>query len=772
MSLPLIERQIKLAHELEFASTEDFMFAVQRELEWVDEHLASIVIAPLPAPLPNQDRVSNSRSASIASFSDRKSKSRDLVERTLEHISRTDRFATRHHNSDVSPVARISTHDSHVVSPTVPSPIQNRPPVHRSNDPSSTRYRDTEPVDSSGHNTVLVPSRMSLPKANSGSIFPVDSNGTASNLDDVSKLMPIRITGSGNLENQPVEEKMPSSRSESTWLSSTSIAPPNNRYVNSVERPSTSYLPSFFSKIGLISSGSTLSANLASKQDVHPVSKATEAIAIHSTPAFLSREDHASRASFSNTEQTGRVTSFNSNGIDLGNHPGLETRKSGLHLTQPDTESQPSFGFTNFNKGSSKSSSAKKDKVLPSAIQNSASAYADENKYTNNLTKGLSQNSLHSLSTHVKDLRLPLSPLKSGKNSTPDEDTDEDNTLLRSTAAIFRTASQQHQESREENRDKRVRNEAVSRLMAPTFASSSKKNISPIKVQPAGRQESTGPITMKGDGSPRKAAKHNRLSAASKTGSESKAKSNLIQRSKLIPKLTPRIAEQGTRLHEQNREKKPARHVISQHQVTPTVQLAQSRTVSRIQAPVRAPPTATNISLNQHTDDGNHAKITTPLKRNGSILADQLAPSTKRMTPTPPSKQQSSLIRSALYNQVKTGQTPQRVNPYSNGLLGSVLPHNELPEIGSDDEDDDSGRILQPWASSPLLRESLQQQRRIDPESVFGPVAPLHIKEVFRSASTAGLLRPRGSSANWSSYKDGLNAKEVEDYANKMRYGK
>ncbi|OTB08081.1 hypothetical protein M426DRAFT_317186 [Hypoxylon sp. CI-4A] len=79
----------------------------------------------------------------------------------------------------------------------------------------------------------------------------------------------------------------------------------------------------------------------------------------------------------------------------------------------------------------------------------------------------------------------------------------------------------------------------------------------------------------------------------------------------------------------------------------------------------------------------------------------------------------------------------------------------ELPEINTDDEDDeyeDSGsHLIASWADSPNLRRALVEQESKDPFEVFGAPGPLNMEEVFaKSKDRFHKFRARTSSANWS----------------------
>jgi len=86
----------------------------------------------------------------------------------------------------------------------------------------------------------------------------------------------------------------------------------------------------------------------------------------------------------------------------------------------------------------------------------------------------------------------------------------------------------------------------------------------------------------------------------------------------------------------------------------------------------------------------------------------------------------------------------------------------ELPEIHTDSEDDDGTPFKAPdWADSPQLRQLLQDQLGIDPETVFGPIPPLSMEDIFRGRGDRAKFRARTSSANWSG-ADRLTAAEIE----------
>ncbi|QDS68155.1 hypothetical protein FKW77_010345 [Venturia effusa] len=74
----------------------------------------------------------------------------------------------------------------------------------------------------------------------------------------------------------------------------------------------------------------------------------------------------------------------------------------------------------------------------------------------------------------------------------------------------------------------------------------------------------------------------------------------------------------------------------------------------------------------------------------------------------------------------------------------------DLPDIASDSEDEEEDFQAPDWVNSPALRELLSQQQLVDPEAIFGPIAPLKMEEVFKNKDRHKKFRDRTSSANWS----------------------
>jgi hypothetical protein len=110
---------------------------------------------------------------------------------------------------------------------------------------------------------------------------------------------------------------------------------------------------------------------------------------------------------------------------------------------------------------------------------------------------------------------------------------------------------------------------------------------------------------------------------------------------------------------------------------------------------------------------------------------------------------------STQHSQQQQHKTPGRNGaPASAAKSSPYYPPSEsivLPDIATDSEDEDSDNDFQApsWTASPALRDLLEKQQLVDPESVFGPIAPLHMDEVFRNKERQKKFRDRTSSANW-----------------------
>ena len=120
---------------------------------------------------------------------------------------------------------------------------------------------------------------------------------------------------------------------------------------------------------------------------------------------------------------------------------------------------------------------------------------------------------------------------------------------------------------------------------------------------------------------------------------------------------------------------------------------------------------------------------------------------------------------------VKTPARPDQITAptaaakYASRPSPSQFPSGDaidLPEIFTDDEDEDYDNALVPsWANTPNVTEQLIRQEIINPMQIFGQPQPLDMEKVFeKSRERFASFRKRTSSANWSS-GDQLTIEEV-----------
>ncbi|KAF2874592.1 hypothetical protein BDV95DRAFT_592640 [Massariosphaeria phaeospora] len=115
-----------------------------------------------------------------------------------------------------------------------------------------------------------------------------------------------------------------------------------------------------------------------------------------------------------------------------------------------------------------------------------------------------------------------------------------------------------------------------------------------------------------------------------------------------------------------------------------------------------------------------------------------------KMNPITPAHSQFGKGKIPFAESAQSAQPPPQ--QYQNG------DDIELPTIMTDSEDEDSENDFeQPsWVNTPNLREMLQSQQLVDPEQIFGPIAPLNMEQVFPDKQRHKRFRERTSSAYWA----------------------
>ncbi|KAF2649835.1 hypothetical protein K491DRAFT_167860 [Lophiostoma macrostomum CBS 122681] len=121
-----------------------------------------------------------------------------------------------------------------------------------------------------------------------------------------------------------------------------------------------------------------------------------------------------------------------------------------------------------------------------------------------------------------------------------------------------------------------------------------------------------------------------------------------------------------------------------------------------------------------------------------------------------PSQQAKSKPVTPAHAQFAQGKIPFAESSQSAAQQPTIQYQNgediKLPDIMTDSEDEDSGDDFeQPsWVNTPNLREMLTQQQLVDPEQVFGPIAPLNMEQIFPNKERHKRFRDRTSSAYWA----------------------
>ncbi|KAH7135379.1 hypothetical protein B0J11DRAFT_518207 [Dendryphion nanum] len=119
-----------------------------------------------------------------------------------------------------------------------------------------------------------------------------------------------------------------------------------------------------------------------------------------------------------------------------------------------------------------------------------------------------------------------------------------------------------------------------------------------------------------------------------------------------------------------------------------------------------------------------------------------------------PSQQAKSNLMTPAHAQFAQGKIPfaEPVQPAPPTIQYPNGDDINLPDIMTDSEDEDSeNEFEQPsWVNTPNLRDMLTQQQLVDPESIFGPIAPLNMEQVFPNKERHKRFRDRTSSAYWA----------------------
>ncbi|KAG7755819.1 hypothetical protein KL911_001876 [Ogataea haglerorum] len=297
---------------------------------------------------------------------------------------------------------------------------------------------------------------------------------------------------------------------------------------------------------------------------------------------------------------------------------------------------------------------------------------------------------------------------------------------------------------------KHAHSDLLSRLMAPTEASTKRSKTSPSKENTHFTKASAG---LGIDDSrhrsqllkPLKLETNNETTKA--TGSPSKSKS-LIPTSKItktpserLPNLDKKI--QKTKLsqlelklpNELNRSKLPL-----------TEQMLQPSS-NKSQYGVSSPDAKSLIDL--------HKKLEKRKESEHLLQAKRQRVDTK--------------LRQISVNHSKLNRLPEPATKATNGVMSStaskpvITDVNELPEISSDNEDDEASKQLAPWGTNANIKQLLRRQAKTNPSTVFGQIQKINCTEIFERSYYGSL------NIKWND-SDVLGQKETEEYDRKMGY--
>lgn len=207
---------------------------------------------------------------------------------------------------------------------------------------------------------------------------------------------------------------------------------------------------------------------------------------------------------------------------------------------------------------------------------------------------------------------------------------------------------------------------------------------------------------------------------------------------KPAPKPAPRVGRPPVQ--------KPVEKPIEKPKVAPAparADLAASRPVARMQTI----QDANRIPIPPVNPAGPPKRPFQPEQDESTLQRPPKRPSTQAKTnPMTPAHPNSQFAKGKIPFASSSQSTQPPQPQYQNG------EEIKLPEIMTDSEDEDSdNEFEQPsWVNTPNLRELLTQQQLVDPEQVFGPIAPLNMEQVFPNKERHKRFRERTSSAFWA----------------------
>ncbi|KAG7885559.1 hypothetical protein KL938_000591 [Ogataea parapolymorpha] len=313
-----------------------------------------------------------------------------------------------------------------------------------------------------------------------------------------------------------------------------------------------------------------------------------------------------------------------------------------------------------------------------------------------------------------------------------------------------KTPSKQHNGSPKKSPNKHAHSNLLSRLMAPTEASTKRSKLSPSKEN---IHLTKTPARLGIDDSRHKSQllksikleKHNEVTKA--TGSPSKSKS-------LIPtsKITKPPAERLTNLDKKIQKSKLSQlelklpNELNRSKLPLTEQMLQPSS-NKSQYGVGSPDAKSLIDLHKKLEKRKKSEHLLQAKRQRADIK----------------------LRKISVNHSKLNRLPEPATKPTSEVVTSksskpvIIDVNELPEINSDNEDDEASKQLAPWGTNANIKQLLRRQAKTNPSSVFGQIQKINCTEIFERSYYGSL------NIKWND-SDVLGQKETEEYDRKMGY--
>jgi hypothetical protein len=234
---------------------------------------------------------------------------------------------------------------------------------------------------------------------------------------------------------------------------------------------------------------------------------------------------------------------------------------------------------------------------------------------------------------------------------------------------------------------------------------------------------------------PSKAAPAPKAAASSRPASALSNKAGQASRQAPAPKVAPpRVVRPAPQAVEKQKPAAPARPDLGVARPVSRMQTVQD--ANRIVVPPMNPAKPPKRPYENAGDETLHRPAKRPSQQ------------AKNLNPITPGHAHAQFAKGKIPF-AEPAHAPQPAPPTIQYPNGDDI---KLPEIMTDSEDEDSeNEFEQPsWVNTPNLREMLTSQQLMDPEQIFGPIAPLNMEQVFPNKERHKRFRERTSSAYWA----------------------